>query len=67
MEKKKVIGFYNYTVILTYIGMLFAFVGILASIRTDFTTAIICLMFAGICDMFDGLVASTRERNDFGI
>lgn len=65
MEKKKVIGFYNYTVILTYIGMLFAFVGILASIRNDFTTAIICLMFAGICDMFDGLVASTRERNSY--
>ena len=63
MEKKKVIGFYDYTVVLTYAGMLFAFVGILDSLRQNFTGAIICLMMAGVCDMFDGAVASTKDRN----
>ena len=63
MEKKKIIGFYDYTVILTYAGMLFAFTGILESLRQNFTGAIICLMMAGVCDMFDGAVASTKDRN----
>ncbi len=63
MEKKKVIGFYDYTVVLTYAGMLFAFAGIIDALRQNFTGAIICLMIAGVCDMFDGAVASTKDRN----
>ena len=63
MEKKKIIGFYDYTVVLTYAGMLFAFTGILDSLRQNYTGAIICLMMAGVCDMFDGAVASTKDRN----
>lgn len=63
MDKKRIIGFYNYTVVLTYIGMLFAFTGILDAIRQNFIGSIICLMCAGICDMFDGAVASTKERS----
>ena len=63
MEKKKIIGFYDYTVVLTYAGMLFAFAGLLDSLRQNFTGAIICLMMAGVCDMFDGAVASTKDRN----
>ena len=63
MEKKKIIGFYDYTVVLTYAGMLFAFIGILDALRQNFTGAIICLMMAGVCDMFDGAVASTKDRN----
>lgn len=69
--KKKLLGYYDYTVILTYCGMLFAFCGILQTIKGAFWDAVICLMFAGICDMFDGAVASTknRDRNEkrFGI
>ena len=61
-KKKMLLGFYDYTVILTYTGMLSAFVGILFSINSNFKAAIICLMFAGLCDMFDGTVASTKER-----
>ncbi len=63
MEKKRIIGFYNYTVVLTYIGMLFAFTGILNAIRENYTGSILCLMCSGICDMFDGSVACTKERN----
>lgn len=65
MEEKKIIGFYDYTVILTYLGMIFAFIGILNTLNSSYMNAIICLMLAGICDMFDGAVASTKERNAY--
>ena len=69
--KKKLLGYYDYTVVLTYCGMLFAFYGILRVICQDYWEAVICLMLAGICDMFDGAVASTKTRDDkekrFGI
>lgn len=61
-EKKHLLGYYDYTVILTYCGMLFAFWGIISSINGQFKTAVICLMLAGLCDMFDGAVASTKTR-----
>lgn len=63
METKKVIGFYDYTVVLTYLGMIFAFVGILKVLNGEYVNSMICLMGAGICDMFDGTVASTKDRN----
>lgn len=69
--KKKVLGYYDYTVILTYCGMLFAFCGILSAIEYRFVDSLICLMLAGVCDLFDGTVASTKDRTDsekrFGI
>ncbi len=69
--KKKVLGYYDYTVILTYCGMLFAFAGILRVIRRNYWEAVFCLMFAGVCDMFDGTVAATKDRTEmekrFGI
>ena len=56
------LDYYDYTVILTYLGMLSAFMGILMSVNSNFKTALICLMFTGFCDMFDGAVASTKTR-----
>lgn len=56
------LGYYDYTVILTYLGMLSAFIGILSSINRQFKVAVICLMISGLCDMFDGTVASTKAR-----
>ena len=56
------IGIYNYTVILTYLGMLSGFTGILCITAGDVKTALLCLMAAGFCDMFDGKIASTMER-----
>ncbi|MDE6015805.1 MAG: CDP-alcohol phosphatidyltransferase family protein [Acetatifactor sp.] len=61
--KKRPIGYYNYTVILTYCGMLFSFFGLLRVLRQDYWNAVFCLMLAGVCDMFDGVVASTKDRN----
>lgn len=69
--RKKLLGYYDYTVILTYCGMLFAFCGILRVINEDYWGAVFCLMFSGICDMFDGTIAATKERGNkekrFGI
>lgn len=56
------LGIYNYTVILTYIGMLTGFAGILCAMDGDVHAALLCLMVAGVCDMFDGAIASTMER-----
>ena len=61
-HEQKLLGYYNYTVILTYIGMLTGFVGIIYAFEQKAVQAIVCLMIAGFCDMFDGTVASTRKR-----
>lgn len=58
--KKRLLGYYDYTVILTYCGMLFAFCGILHAVSQNYWEAAFCLMSAGVCDMFDGAVASTK-------
>ena len=56
------LGVYNYTVILTYFGMLAAYAGIADALRGDLHGALVCLMIAGACDMFDGAVAATKTR-----
>ena len=65
------IGFYNYTVILTYLGAAAAVCGIFFSASGYPFWGVICLLFAGLTDMFDGKVASTMKRNEaekaFGI
>ncbi len=58
----KLLGYYNYTVILTYIGALSGFAGIVFAMSGRSFNAILCLMFAGFCDMFDGAVASTDKN-----
>lgn len=63
-NKFKLCGYYNYTVVLTYIGMLTGLFGIVQVIAGEFRTALICLMVAGLCDMFDGMVASTKDRTE---
>lgn len=69
--KKKILGYYDYTVILTYCGMFFAFQGILWAVGQNYWEAVLCLILAGVCDMFDGTVAATKTRTDnekrFGI
>ena len=61
-HEHKLLGYYNYTVILTYIGMLFGFLGIIYAIRDNTFSAVICLMVSGFCDMFDGAIAATKKR-----
>ena len=66
------IGFYDYTVILTYLSLLSAVTGIGLAVAHHPLLAILCLMFSGLCDMFDGRVACTKknrtaEQKGFGI
>lgn len=56
------IGYYNYTVILTYLGLASGMCGIFAATKSHPVIALICLMLAGFFDMFDGLVARTKDR-----
>ncbi len=55
------LGVYNYTVILTYIGMLTGLAGIGLAMRGGLPWALLCLLLAGLCDMFDGTIASTKK------
>lgn len=62
MREKRALGFYNYTVVLTYLGMLISFVGIACVLEGHIRDAMVCLMLSGVCDMFDGSIAATRKR-----
>lgn len=65
------VGFYNYTVILTYLGVVSAVLGIGLSMYGHTSMAVVCLMVSGFCDLFDGSIARTRTRTEselkFGI
>lgn len=59
-----IIGKYNKSVILTYIGGIFALIGMIFAILDNLQYSFICLMLAGICDLFDGKVARMCKRTD---
>lgn len=66
------IGKWNKSVILTYIGLSLSILGIaLIALKVELKYAMICFIFAGVCDMFDGTVARrckrTKEEKAFGI
>ena len=56
------IGFYSYTVILTYIGFVCGSVGLYFAAHGSTNSAIVMLLLAGLCDMFDGKVAKTKKN-----
>jgi len=56
------LGFYDYTVILTYLGVLSTVIGMCFAVSQDYLYAIICLLISGLCDMFDGTVARTKKN-----
>ena len=55
------IGFYNYTVILTYVSLLISVTGIFSAVDNNLSEAVVCLMLSGFCDMFDGKIARTKK------
>ena len=68
----KLIGFYDYTVILTYLSLVSAVIGMVSASKGSFGTAIVCILVSGICDAFDGTVARTKknrteDEKNFGI
>lgn len=67
-----IIGKWNKSVILTYVGLAFAVAGMVLSFAFEKANyGICCLMMAGICDLFDGSVARMCKRDElekaFGI
>ena len=68
------IGFYDYTVVLTYLSLLSASFGIIVSLSGTGHPYLggFFLLFCGLCDAFDGKVARTKkdrliEEQNFGI
>ena len=66
------IGFYDYTVVLTYISLISSIMGMFCAIDGKLPFAVFCLAFSGLCDMFDGKIARTKknrtdDEKSFGI
>lgn len=56
------LGFYSYTVVLTYLGLISSVFGMTQALEGHFRMAISCLVISGICDMLDGKVARTKKN-----
>ena len=56
------IGCWNKSVLLTYVGLIACILGITTG---NITHAFICLIVAGVCDLFDGTVARMCKRTEF--
>ena len=66
------IGFYDYTVVLTYIGFASGIMGMFCATTRHLRLAVFFLALSGLCDMFDGKIARTKknrtaEEKSFGI
>lgn len=66
------IGFYNYTVVLTYASLVSSIIGITQLCSGRYLTAVFCLIISGFCDMFDGVIARmhktrSEQAQTFGI
>lgn len=67
-----ILGVWNKSVILTYVGLVMSSLGMyLAFTNDNILLAISCLMVAGVCDLFDGMVARrckrTKKEKQFGV
>lgn len=66
------IGFYDYTVVLTYLSLFSALFGMNLASTGHIHMAIFCLALSGLLDTFDGKVARTKknrteDEKNFGI
>lgn len=65
------IGFYNYSVIVTYISLASTILGMTCCLNGQEKYALILLAFSGFCDMWDGKIARRFKRTEdemkFGI
>ena len=66
------IGFYNYTVYATYLSLLSSVFGVFSAMQSHLLTAVCCLLFSGLCDMFDGRIARlcktrSQDAKRFGV
>ena len=68
----KLIGVYDYTVILTYLSLFSAVFSMIQAMNGNYTVSVLCIFFSGVCDAFDGTVARmkkdrTEDEKSFGI
>ena len=67
----KVIGVYRKCDFVTMLGTCFAITGLIFAYNLKTTFAVFCLIFAAICDAFDGVVArrfrSLKEQEVYGV
>lgn len=67
----KLVGYYNRSVYLTYLGLASSMLGMTLAVKGRVEAALSCLLFSGLCDMFDGTVAQHTPRSEaekkFGI
>ncbi|MDQ0222391.1 CDP-alcohol phosphatidyltransferase family protein [Streptococcus moroccensis] len=65
------LGEYNKSVLLTYLGVVFALLAIGAVINDQLALAMMAFVISGICDLFDGVVARrmtrTKAQEQFGV
>lgn len=58
------IGKYNKSLIISYLGVLFAVLGMYFLAHSlDIKACMICFLLAGVCDMLDGMVARMMKRD----
>lgn len=55
------IGFWDYTVVLTYISLGVSIFGMTQALTGNMKGAVLCLAISGVMDMFDGKVARTKQ------
>ena len=61
------LGYYNPSVILTYLSLIFASLGIARAMEggsENIFVAVFLLLLSGACDMFDGAIAARCKRNE---
>lgn len=65
------IGYYNPSVIATYVSLMCSIVGMCMSLTGNMLAALFCLMLCGLLDMIDGPIARrckrTEDEKSFGI
>ena len=63
-KKKPFLGYYKFWVVLTYLSVVSAIVGMSFALGGNIVLAMICLMTCGLCDMLDGPVARRKKRTE---
>lgn len=56
------IGFYDYTVVLTFLSVMSSLFGMTRAMEGNFKLAILCLAVSGLLDTFDGKVARSKKN-----
>ncbi|PCI47798.1 MAG: hypothetical protein COB51_05575 [Moraxellaceae bacterium] len=58
------LGLINIPSLITFLGLILAVFACLTALEGDFALAMVCLMYSGLCDLFDGLVARKMQLSE---